>query len=177
MRDALVFRGIRNNSSKRRLTARLALVLCFIPFSATGQEKPPVENPYAKYFATVIRVIDGDTLAVSVALWPGLVAEYSVRERGIDSPEMRRVECEEEGEWASEAQAQLAKLYDVGSTVMLENVEYDAYSGRVLADIRRWRSDRWLYLEEEMIEKKMAVAWTPEMDDVPWCLLAKERSN
>jgi len=70
-----------------------------------------------------------------------------------------------------------AALYDVGSSIRLENVEYDAFSGRVLADIRRWRSDRWLHLEEEMIERKMAVAWTPEMDDVTWCLLAKDRGD
>lgn len=69
-----------------------------IGVTANAQESPPVENPYAEYYATVVRKIDGDTVAVSAALWPGRVAEYSVRERGIDSPEMKRVGCEEERE-------------------------------------------------------------------------------
>ena len=144
---------------------------------AHAQEQPPDWEPYELYYATVVRVVDGDTIQVSVDLWPGLVAEYSVRERGIDAPELRRVDCEEERTWAEEARAQLEKLYEVGSTVRLENVEYDAYSGRVLAEIRRWRSDRWIYLEDEMIERGMAVSWTPEMSDVPWCVLALTREE
>jgi micrococcal nuclease len=159
---------------------RLALalpVLATLALAGGAQEVPPIENPYAEYYAKVVRVIDGDTIAVSVALWPGLTAEYSVRERGIDAPELRRADCDEERSWAIDAQEELEERYEVGSWVRLENVEYDAFSGRVLADIRRHRSDRWLYLEKEMIDAKMAVAWTPEMDDVPWCLLAQSRSN
>ena len=134
-----------------------------------------VANPYALYYAEVVRVIDGDTLDVRVDLWPGLQAIYAVRVRGIDAPELRRAGCEEERIWAEQAKAQVAKLYDVGSRIKLENVEYDAYSGRVDADVRRWRSDRWIYLADELVERGLAVAWTPDMADVPWCLLAKER--
>jgi len=39
----------------------------------------------------------------------------------------------------------------------------------------RWRSDRWLYLADELVERGLAVAWTPDMEDVPWCLLAQSR--
>ncbi len=132
-------------------------------------------NPYALYYATIVRVIDGDSIAVRVNLWPGLVAEYSVRVRGIDAPELRRVSCEEERIWGEEAKAQVEKLYEAGSTVRLENVEFDAFSGRVLAEVRRWRSDRWLYLKDDLIDRGLAVEWTPKMDDVPWCLLANTR--
>ena len=132
-------------------------------------------NPHALYYAEVVRVIDGDTLDVRVDLWPGLQAVYAVRVRGIDAPELRRAECEEERVWAEEAKAQVAKLYDVGSRIRLETVEYDAYSGRVVADVRRWRSDRWIYLADELVERDLAVVWTPDMDDVPWCLLAAAR--
>lgn len=140
--------------------------------SAWGAEQA---NPYRLYFAEVINVIDGDNLAVKVRLWPGLVAEYSVRVRGIDAPEIRRPSCEEERSWGDEAKAQLEKLYDVGSEVRLENVAYDSFSGRVLADVSRWRSDRWLYLKDEMVERGMAVFWVPQQADVAWCLLAKTR--
>lgn len=156
---------------------RFAVALCLVPFAVSAQEAPPVENLYSEYHATIVKVIDGDTLSVSVALWPGLTAEYSVRQRGIDAPELRRSACEEEREWAEDAQEQLERLYKVGMLIRLENVEYDVYSGRVVADIRRWVSDRWRKLDEEMIKAEMAVAWTPEMDDVPWCLLAKTRQE
>lgn len=135
------------------------------------------EPKYSEYSATVIRIIDGDSIAVEVDLWPGLVAKYTVRVRGIDAPELRRVGCEEERAWGLAAQKQAARLYDVGSKVKLKNVEYDSFSGRVVADIFRWRSDRWLSFSDEMIDRGMALAWTPKMDDVPWCLLAQSREQ
>jgi len=75
--------------------------------------------------------------------------------------------------WAEEAKAQVEKLYSVGTVVKLEDVAFDAYSGRVLADVRRFVSDRWKYLAEEMIEHDMAMPWTPDMDKIEWCKLAK----
>jgi micrococcal nuclease len=148
-------------------------MLCCLAGPVAAQDE--ATNPYALYYAEVLRVIDGDTLDVRVDLWPGLQAVYAVRVRGIDAPELRGVGCEEERVWAQEAKAQVEKLYDVGSRVRLENVAFDAYSGRVDADVRRWRSDRWIYLADELVERNLAVAWTPDMADVPWCLLAKTR--
>lgn len=141
--------------------------------TVTAQEA--LQNPYALYYAEVVRVIDGDTLDVRVDLWPGLQAVYAVRVRGIDSPELRGASCPEEKSWAEQARAQLETLYDPGSFIRLEKVEYDAFSGRVVGDVRRWRSDRWLYLADEMVERGMAEAWAPEMPDIDWCGLAKLR--
>ncbi len=153
------------------------LIVALIAFFQTSPilAQDGVTNPYALYYAEVVRVIDGDTLDVRVDLWPGLQAIYAVRVRGIDAPELRGVACEEERIWAKDAKAQVEKLYPPGSRVRLEDVEYDAYSGRVDADVRRWRTDRWIYLADELVERNLAVAWTPEMDDVPWCLLAQTR--
>jgi micrococcal nuclease len=150
------------------------LAACVVGSPALTQEIER-ESRYGLYYAEVVNIIDGDNLVVSVDLWPGLVAEYSVRVRGIDAPEIRRPGCEDERNWAEEAKAQLLKLYDIGSTIKLENVENDSFAGRVLADVSRYRSDRWLDLKDEMIERNMAVAWTPKLADVPWCLLAKTR--
>ena len=149
------------------------LALLILTGAAAAQED--VANPYALYYAEVVRVIDGDTLDLRVDLWPGLQAIYAVRVRGIDAPELRRAGCEEQRIWAEEAKAQVAKLYDIGSRIKLENVEYDAYSGPVVADVRRGRSDRWIFLADEVVERGLAVAWTPDMADVPWCLLAQAR--
>ena len=110
-------------------------------------------------------------------LWPGLVGHYSVRIRGLKAPELRGAGCEAEKEWALEAKAKAERLYDVGKVVLLKNVQYDAFSGRVLADVERWRSDRWLSFKDEMIAAEMGVEWTPDMEDVPWCLLAETRAN
>lgn len=151
----------------------LPLVLFCLTGPVAAQEDVP--NPHALYYAKVVRVIDGDTLDVRIELWPGLEAVYAVRVRGVDAPELRRTGCEAERLWGEEAKAQVEKLYDVGTQVRLENVEYDAFAGRVVADVRRWRSDRWLYLADELVERGLAVAWTPEMADVPWCVLAETR--
>lgn len=140
---------------------------------AMAQEAMP--SPYAEYYAEVVRVIDGDTLDVRVDLWPGLQAIYAVRIRGIDAPELRGADCPAEKAWAEEARAQVEKLYAVGTTVRLQDVEYDAFAGRVLADVRRWRSDRWLYLADELVERGLAEAWTPDMEDIDWCSLAQAR--
>jgi len=114
---------------KANLPCRIALV-SVLAGSAQAQEP---EAPYALYYAEVVRVIDGDTLDVRVDLWPGLQAVYAVRVRGIDAPELRRAGCDAERLWAEDAKQQVAKLYDVGSRIRLEQVEYDAFSGRALA--------------------------------------------
>lgn len=141
---------------------------------ATAQSEAPVENRYERYFGTVVRVIDGDTLIAKIDLWPGLVNEIPVRVRGIDAPELRRVACEAERNWGEDARKQVEKLYGPGTSIRLENVEMDSF-GRAVADIRRWRSDRWLYFGEELIQRGLAVEWHDGQDDVPWCLLAETR--
>ncbi len=146
-----------------------------LTLAAGGAAADAVPNPYAEYYAEVVRVIDGDTLDVRVDLWPGLQAIYAVRIRGIDAPEMRGAACPEERAWAEEAKAQVEKLYPAGTTVRLQDVEYDAFAGRVVADVRRWRSDRWLYLADEMVDRSLAEPWLPGMDDIDWCVLAQAR--
>jgi endonuclease YncB( thermonuclease family) len=132
-----------------------------------------IPSPYSEYFGTVERVIDGDTLVVRISLWPGLEAVYSVRARGIDAPELRGANCPQEKLWAKEARDRAEKLYGPGTTVRLENVELDSF-GRAVADIRRWRSDRWLYFAEEMVYGGMAEAWQEDWPDIDWCEQAKK---
>jgi endonuclease YncB( thermonuclease family) len=127
------------------------------------------------YQAEVVRIIDGDTIAVSVALWPGLRAEYSVRVQGIDAPEIFRPDCDEEHVWGHEARDQAERLYPIGSEVQLRDVSYDSFYGRVVAEVRRWRSDRYLSFAKEMVDRNLAVEWLPNQASVPWCLLAETR--
>ena len=124
-------------------------------------------GPYA---ANVVRVIDGDTLEVSVALWPGLRAEYAVRVRGIDAPELFRPDCEREFNAAKSAKDQVEKFYPSGLEIQLREVSYDAFSGRVVADVRRWVSDRWRPLSMELLDRQLAIEWTPNQSAFNWCI-------
>ncbi|WP_281859975.1 thermonuclease family protein [Litoreibacter halocynthiae] len=153
----------------------VAFLFLFFPSIGTSQQADfkPYQGPY---LAEVVRVIDGDTIDVRVELWPGLIAEYAVRERGIDAPEVRRVGCEEERDWGLDAKRKLEELYSEGTVVRLDDVERGSFAGRVLADIKRLvPSAQWIPLERDMLSRNLAVEWTPNMKDVPWCLLAQTR--
>ncbi|WP_138422525.1 thermonuclease family protein [Maritimibacter alexandrii] len=149
-------------------------LFCTFPFVLLAQDERSIENPYALYFGKVIRVIDGDTIIAEVDLWPGLTQEIAVRAKGIDAPELRRVGCEEERQWGEDAKDLVEKSYGPGTPIRLEDISIDSF-GRAIADIRRWRSDRWLYLSNELVDQQLAVEWEDDQDDVPWCLLAQTR--
>lgn len=140
---------------------------------AVGISEAAAPDPprYERYHGEVVRVIDGDTLELRVDLWPGLVAEYAVRVRGIDAPELRRPGCREERALAEEARDWVRRHYPPGAAVRIGDVEYDVFAGRVVADLWRWRTDRWLRLADELEDRGYAVAWRPGEADVPWCLL------
>jgi len=88
------------------------------------------------YRAEVLRVVDGDTLKVRVAIWPGLESVVSVRLRGIDTPESYGPKCDAEKALAQAATAFLAALAPAGALVTLEDVGPDKYAGRVDAVVR-----------------------------------------
>jgi endonuclease YncB( thermonuclease family) len=46
-------------------------------------------TPETWYGAAVVRVIDGDTIAMAVDIWPGLTQQATVRVFRIDTPELR----------------------------------------------------------------------------------------
>lgn len=104
---------------------RLALALLLLAAPAAAET---IAGPIA---AEVVRVLDGDTLAVRARLWPGIVAEELVRLRGLDTPELRG-KCPAEKEAAQRARQALAGL--AGPVVTLEAVERDKY-GRILARV------------------------------------------
>lgn len=83
--------------------------------------------------ATVVRVIDGDTVEADAHVWPGHTVRVSVRLRGIDAPELR-ARCDEERAMAEQARTHLATLLQSGS-VNVRNVARDKFFGRVVADL------------------------------------------
>ncbi len=157
-----------------RLWLLIAILFPLFPSTSLAASIIDLSDPYPVYFGTVQRIIDGDTMVIAVELWPGLTGTYPVRIRGIDTPETTHSDCPGVQEWGLEAKAKVEKLYDVGSQVRLEHIEIDSF-GRVLADISRWRSDRWLDLGHELVDEKLAVEWMSNQSDVPWCVLSKSR--
>lgn len=85
-----------------------------------------------EYMAEVKSVYDGDTIKVSIELWPGLTQRVSVRIKGIDTPESRtKSTCEKL--LASEATMAIRAL--LGARVRIVNVVLGKFAGRVLADV------------------------------------------
>ena len=90
-----------------------------------------------EYHAEVVRVIDGDTVAVVVRAWPQVLIETRIRILGIDAPEIRG-KCRAEKELAIEAREFVRVQLPVGSKVTLRKVKPDKYAGRHDADV--WTS-------------------------------------
>jgi endonuclease YncB( thermonuclease family) len=97
---------------------------------------PAAELPLTKrldaamaYPAEVLRVIDGDTFAARVRVWPGLNVETKVRLRGIDAAELH-ARCAEEFSKAEAARAALQAILAEGG-VTIARVGVDKYGGRV----------------------------------------------
>ncbi len=88
--------------------------------------------------ADVVRVIDGDTFAARVHIWPGMDITTRVRLRGIDAPEMH-ARCDDERVMALAARDALEKLLAEGS-VGISEVGQDIYGGRVDADVSTART-------------------------------------
>lgn len=89
--------------------------------------------------ASLVRVIDGDTVEADVHVWPGHTVRVSVRLRGIDAPELRS-RCEAEKLAALDARDTLAGLLASGA-FHVRNVDGDKFFGRVVADIETPEGD------------------------------------
>lgn len=100
--------------------------------SATaGSRSERLSGPYP---ASVLGILDGDTLEMRVTIWLGQQVVTRVRLRGIDAPEMG-ADCPEERRHAIAARDALAALVGDGSH-FLTDVGPDKYGGRVLARLR-----------------------------------------
>lgn len=105
-----------------------ALVLSLpIPAAAVEVFDGPVR-------AEVVRVVDGDTIAVQARPWPGQIIETLVRVRGVDTPELRS-SCGAEKEAANAAKAFVLSLLEDVNAVELREISGDKYFGRVVADV------------------------------------------
>ena len=112
-----------------------ALVI-MAPWAAPVAAKETLPGPR---IATVLRVIDGDSMWVETRLWLNQRMTINVRLAGIDTPELRS-ECETKQEKAHEkalaqqAKDALAALLANGE-VQLFDIQHDKYAERVVAKV------------------------------------------
>ncbi|MGH2918978.1 MAG: thermonuclease family protein [Solirubrobacteraceae bacterium] len=115
--------------------------------SATPPPPPPPPQPDLQLAATVVRVIDGDTIVVASTAF----SESRVRLLGIDSPELSTPEC-----GSREARKMMRRLARPGERVRLRTDpsqdSFDRY-GRLLAYV--WGSDNRL-LQTDMLRRGWA---------------------
>lgn len=101
--------------------------------------------------AEVVRVVDGDTVAVKAHVWPGTTVDVLVRLRGIDTPEIKG-KCAFERDRAQAAKAELERMVASGR-VLLKDVSHDKYGGRAVA---RVESDGGADLADQLVALKLA---------------------
>lgn len=138
-----------------RLLLLCALVLAFA-HSALASDV--IAGPVR---AEVLRVVDGDTLAVRALVWPGQHIDIKVRLAGIDAPELFRPHCP-----AERARAALARDFvrvHTGAIISLRAVHLGKYAGRVVARVQTGKG-------EDLSALLMQAGLARDIQDrKPWC--------
>ena len=128
--------------------------------------KLPVYVPTLKNI-TVIKVYDGDTITISAQVVgdPSYPTYYkwSVRFRGIDTPEIKS-KTQDEKEAAIVARDALSNKI-LNKKILLKNIKYDKY-GRLLADVyfnnlflNKWMLDNKYGVEYDGGTKIVPISW------------------
>jgi endonuclease YncB( thermonuclease family) len=110
----------------------VAVILASMAFSEPGLPADGIPGPIA---ATVLRVIDGDTLEARAEIWPDIDVTVAVRLAGIDAPELQ-APCRRERMLAAAARDLLLREAPPRSIVLLTQIRHDKYAGRVTAEVR-----------------------------------------
>ena len=99
-----------------------------VTYDTTEKFVPPIS------YGKVVKVYDGDTITVATPLdgTRAPIYYFSVRLRGIDSPEIRGSSTEEKAAATKSRDALAAKI--LNQMVFLQNIDTEKY-GRVLADV------------------------------------------
>lgn len=85
-------------------------------------------------FATIVRVIDGDTLVVNLPCDIDLIcSNVPLRVMHIDTPEIRG-KCHKEKQLAQQAKAITSSMFKEGSTIIIASAKRDKFY-RILADV------------------------------------------
>ena len=141
----------------------LALAQAAAPLARADDAALPGPVP-----AELVSVIDGDTIAVRAHIWPGHVVATRVRLDGVDTPEIRRPDCQAERE-AGRAAADFTQALVAGAALELREVRLGSFAGRVVAKVSAGDAD----LSDALMAAGLAVAygeagdWCAAEDDTP----------
>jgi endonuclease YncB( thermonuclease family) len=136
----------------------IAALLLGISTTAAAQSPTPLSLP-------VNDVYDGDTFRTELPLPPPLNRVY-IRIRGIDTPEKgSRAKCEKEKQLANAAAAHLKSLVKVGTTITIEDYDWDKFGSRIDARVISNGVD----VGKEMIAKGFAAPYSGEGPKPDWC--------
>lgn len=113
-------------------------------------------KPY-QYYATVIRVIDGDSVVVDIDLgFHSWIKDRNIRLKNLDAPEHRTSDKYEE-KFGERSWAVLQELLPVGSRILLQTDFSDADKfGRILGTVI---NEQGVYVNEHMLENNYAVPY------------------
>jgi len=110
-------------------------------------------------FATVLRIIDGDSIVVNLPCDVAIVCKaQELRIAHIDTPEIHG-HCDEEKAAAQEAKTLVQTLLPIGSTVVVSNAKKEKY-GRLLVEIPR--------VADALLQKGLARKYEGEKKQ-SWC--------
>lgn len=117
------------------------------------------------------RVIDGDTIAVTITELPLNVMPAMVRLGGIDTPETdAHAKCEKERLLGVEAMNFTSKYLKsamvAGKAIVFTNIKRDKYSSRVIGDIKVDGVD----LGNLLLERGYAKPYDGKSKKPDWCL-------
>ena len=134
---------------------KINLTLIILLFSKTAHANESVIS------ASVLRIIDGDTIEVKAHPWPGFNPVIKIRLLGIDTPEIRG-KCQQEKNLAIQAKKYLTSI--TPPSVMLHDVQYGKYAGRLLAEVHA--AD--INLSEELMKNGFARGYDGDQRQ-GWC--------
>jgi len=135
------------------------------------------------YQAEVVRVIDGDTVEVSIELLPGMRQEIDVRERNLDTPEKRRgrggAQCDAEIEQGKAVSQLVSDLLPPGTIIGVENIGLGKYAGRAVGDIKfRLEGEAApIDLGDWLIAQGLAVEYDGGTKRKVWCPIAESAED
>ncbi len=143
---------------------RLAYIWFGFCLSLAFGANAAIQVPTASYPVEVIKVIDGDSFVVRIALWPQMEIVTTVRVAEIDTPELRG-KCETERKLAKHAERFSRRWLDKGQ-VFITNVKNDKYGNRVVAHVTR--SDQTT-LAEALLSASLAQPYPQKNKQKAWC--------
>jgi len=139
---------------------------------AAAKQRQVWPGPYP---ATVVKVIDGDTVRVVASVWPGIDVPVSVRIAGIDTPESRRPKCPEERAAGKKAAALVRELLSPGDRVRLRDVHGGKYAGRVVARLMLLTEQGEASLGQMLIDRHLALPYFGGRK-ADWCAILRQQA-